>query len=91
MVTSAPAAPLPTAGGHEAEEERVSAETVFQWTIGFLVVWGIAVVGYAFWQATNPAWNPAPPEPIELHHHGHGHDHAGHGGAHAGHGHDHGH
>ena len=44
----------------------MSAETVLQWTIGFLVVWGLAVVAYAFWQATNPAWNPAAPEPIEL-------------------------
>jgi hypothetical protein len=69
----------------------VSAETVFQWSIGFLVVWGLGVVAYAFWQATNPAWNPAPPEPIELHHHGHGHDHGAHAG-HGGHGHDdHGH
>jgi hypothetical protein len=72
------------------EEERVSAETVLQWAIGFLVVWGIAVVGYAFWQAMNPAWNPAPPEPIELHHHGHGHDDRGHGDAHGdAHGHSH--
>jgi hypothetical protein len=71
------------------EEERVSAETVFQWAIGFLVIWGLAVVAYAFWQATSPAWNPAPPEPIELHHHGHGHDHGGHGHGQDDHGHGH--
>ncbi len=87
MVTSAPAVRSPAADGRAVKEEWVSAETVFQWAIGFLVVWGIAVIGYAFWQATNPAWNPAPPEPIELHH-GHGADHGGHG---HGHGHDHGH
>ena len=79
MVTFRPAVPPPGADGREVEEEPVSAETVFQWAIGFLVIWGMAVIGYAFWQATNPAWNPAPPEPIELHHHGHGADH-GHGG-----------
>lgn len=69
----------------------MSAETVFQWAIGFLIVWGIAVIGYAFWQATNPAWNPAPPEPIELHHHAHGAGHGADQGGHSARGHDHGH
>lgn len=63
----------------------MSAELVLRWSIGFLLVWGAAVTVYAFWNAGKPAWNPLPPEPIELHHgHGHDHGHDDHDHGHAG-------